>query len=259
MLFNNLTNIITKTKQISLCKYNDYVLKKKYNFVELFKDNKHSILYKTNNNYIVKKTPLSTINNENDILKYLDNKDIIKIINSYNDLHNNYIVMDYYEKGDLYDSIYNNKIIFNNKLMNEDFLIKLINPILYIHKMNVVHLDLKLENYLIGNNNNFILCDFHLSKYHPESYNTKYNIDYIAGTKYFIAPEIYEGYYTKKTDIYSLGCILYLLYTKTHYRNDIKYDLLQNAPNSVINLLNDTLKINPNERPTIIDIKNSYF
>ena len=37
-------------------------------------------------------------------------------------------------------------------------------------------------------------------------------------------PKSYKSiFFTKKSDIYSLGCILYLLYTHTYYRNTIKY------------------------------------
>ena len=117
-----------------------------------------------------------------------------------------------------------------------------------------------LINYdnLVDNNYNFVLCDFHQSKYHTVPYNTKCKLENNAGTKYFIAPEIYEHYFTKKSDIYSLGCILYSLYAKTHYRGDIKHDLLKNTPSKMTTLLSDTLRINPNERPTIYDIKNNY-
>lgn len=151
--------------------------------------------------------------------------------------------MDYYKNGDLHHNIYTENIVFNKKTYNKDFIINLVNPILYIHTMNVVHLDLKLENYLLTEDNNFILCDFHLSKYHYANYDKQSKLDKVIGTKHYIAPEICEYYFTKKSNIYSLGCILYLFYTHTYYRNTIKYDLL---------------KVNPNERPTIYDIKNNY-
>ena len=231
------------------------LFKKKYNFVEIFKQNKHSTLYLANNDYIIKKTFINDINLENNILKKLNNNNIIKVIDNYNDDYSNYIVMDYHKNGDLFDNLSDKKIDFDKKQINKEFLLKLINPIVYIHNKNIVHLDLKLENYLVTNTNNFLLCDFHLSKYHKDDYNTNYTIDYVAGTKSYIAPEIYEGYFNKKSDVYSFGCILYLLYTNTNFRSEIKYELLKNCPNLIVHILEQTLKDNPNHRLTIYDIK----
>ena len=224
----------------------------------LFKKYKFSKLYKTKNNYMIKQTKFCEHNKESEILGKLNNNTVIKIYDKYSDEKNNYILMDYYKNGDLHYNIYTNQIQFDRNSMNKKFLRNLINPIIYIHNMNIVHLDLKLENYLVDNNNNFVLCDFHKSKYHTVPYDTKCELDSIVGTKYFIAPEINEKYFTKKSDIYSLGCILYSLYAKTHYRGDIKYGLLKNIPSKMTSLISDTLRVNPNERPTIYDIKNNY-
>lgn len=224
----------------------------------LFKKYKFSKLYKTKNNYMIKQTKLCQYNKEYEILNKLNNKTVIKIHDKYIDEKDIYILMDYYKNGDLHYNIYTNKIEFDRNSMNKKFLRNLINPIIYIHNMNIVHLDLKLENYLVDNNYNFVLCDFHQSKYHTVPYDTKCKLQNNVGTKYFIAPEIYEQYFTKKSDIYSLGCILYSLYAKTHYRGDIKYGLLKNIPSKMTALISDTLRINPNERPTIYDIKNNY-
>lgn len=53
------------------------------------------------------------------------------------------------------------------------------------------------------------MCDFGLAK------QTKAVLDVVAGTPYFMAPEVIDGHYQEKCDIWSLGVILYMLVTGT--------------------------------------------
>ena len=49
------------------------------------------------------------------------------------------------------------------------------------------------------------LVDFGLAK------DTKHHMHSYAGTPYFMAPEVLDGDYTHKCDIWSLACVLYML------------------------------------------------
>ena len=79
----------------------------------------------------------------------------------------------------------------------------------YIHSRNYIHGDLKLENVLISENSNIILCDFGFSQ--PS--------DAVAincfGSEGYTAPEIFVGGLIdlKKCDIFSLGVIYFVLVT----------------------------------------------
>lgn len=218
-----------------------------------------SILYKKNN-YIIKKTNIKQFNkNQYNILQNINHPNIIKIISNYQDNNYNYDIIRYYKNGDLYNNLENNISNLNYRIKNENILKKLINPIYYIHKNNIVHLDLKLENFLVDDNLNLILTDFDISKYHINSYYYLQNIQYSVGTKHYMAPELLEGYFCKSSDIYSLGCIIYLLYTKTFFKNEINYNKLQNVPNKIVDMITSSLKTNPKERPNIFDCKYYYF
>jgi len=70
-----------------------------------------------------------------------------------------------------------------------------------------VHRDIKPDNIMITNNDTVRLIDFGLSK---ASRNNR-QLTTMAGTPYYMAPEVLEGSYSKKADIWSLGVLLYTL------------------------------------------------
>ena len=51
------------------------------------------------------------------------------------------------------------------------------------------------------------LIDFGLSK----ATTNNRNLTTVAGTPYYMAPEVLEGSYSKKADLWSLGVLLYTL------------------------------------------------
>ena len=111
-----------------------------------------------------------------------------------------------------------------------------------------MHLDLKLENFLVDYNIHkkieLILCDFNLAQIHKSNYYNLEKNDYIVGTKHFMAPEIFNYEYCKSSDIYSIGCLLYLLYTNKYYDGNINYNLLKekNISSNIVSIITDCLK-----------------
>lgn len=73
----------------------------------------------------------------------------------------------------------------------------------YFHKLNIIHLDLKPENVFITDENMLKIGDFGLSTVEGNSPSL-----HSEGDKYYMAPEVLEGLYTKAADIFSLGLIL---------------------------------------------------
>ena len=62
--------------------------------------------------------------------------------------------------------------------------------------------------------------DFGISK-QLNSYKTHTLTVNKAGSNYYIAPEIiYKGIYNEKSDLWSLGCIIYELFTLSIYSED---------------------------------------
>ena len=88
----------------------------------------------------------------------------------------------------------------------------MISAVEYCHNNGICHRDLKPENLLYLNEGSEIknpirVIDFGLSQviYPDQKLKTK------VGTAYYVAPEILNGSYTEKCDIWSAGVILYIL------------------------------------------------
>lgn len=73
----------------------------------------------------------------------------------------------------------------------------------YFHKQNIIHLDLKPENIFITDENLLKIGDFGLSTIEGNSPSL-----HSEGDKYYMAPEVLEGNYSKAADIFSLGLII---------------------------------------------------
>lgn len=84
----------------------------------------------------------------------------------------------------------------------------------HIHDKRVLHRDLKSKNIFLTDNGTIKLGDFgsacilNSSKAYAHTY---------VGTPYYVAPEIWDNKpYNNKSDVWSLGCVLYELCTLRH-------------------------------------------
>ena len=83
---------------------------------------------------------------------------------------------------------------------------ELFSAINHCHAQGIIHRDIKPENIMINDADTVRLIDFGLSKA-----SKKRNLSTIAGTPYYMAPEVLQGSYSTKADIWSLGVLLYTL------------------------------------------------
>ena len=138
------------------------------------------------------------------IYNSMDNIYIGKCIGWYEDKKYIYIFSKKYNGGDLYDLI-----VSRNGKIQEDEVCHLTKQILmgleYIHNLGIIHRDIKLSNILVDKNTNIKIIDFGCSEYIEDQDNND-----IVGSIDFMAPETLSGNYTKKCDIWSLGCIIFI-------------------------------------------------
>lgn len=192
-----------------------------------------------------------------------------------------YLLMEFAKYGDLFDVLITAKIPLTEVLVRTYFH-QVIEGLEALHSSGAAHLDLKLENVLMDHNYILKLVDFDLSyMYGDGKVNTR-------GTKNFRAPEMLTGTCSnpQAADIYSAGILLFLMKTGgiIPHKEDDSADggliqrLTQLNPKKFWekhceaaikkssffsedfkNLFTRMTKANPEERPTIAQIKSSKW
>lgn len=155
---------------------------------------------------LVEKKYLEELRNEIDILRDLDHPNIVKAYEVYESKSNIYIVMEYCSGGDLYARApyTENQVV--------PVISQLCSAICFMHKHGVVHRDLKVENVMYESKEltaKIKLLDFGLSKkFVPGTRGIMHDW---AGTVYTMSPQVLNGTYNYKADIWSIGVLAFLL------------------------------------------------
>ncbi|CAG9322418.1 unnamed protein product [Blepharisma stoltei] len=156
---------------------------------------------------IIPKQKNCNVSNEAEILKRLDHPNIIKLYEVSEDFRNIYLALEYCPEGDLYNRL------LEGAIMEKDcaqLFKQMVSAISYIHGQNIVHRDVKPENFLlssISNNAIIKLVDFGIAS----DYYNKNVLSAKVGSSYYMAPEVLQGSYNEKCDEWSLGVVLYMM------------------------------------------------
>ncbi|CAK6957963.1 serine/threonine-protein kinase Nek3 [Scomber scombrus] len=179
------------------------------------------------------------------------------------------IVMEYCGGGDLLQRIQQQKTV---QFCVDDILkwfSQMCAGAKHIHDKRVLHRDLKSKNIFLTDNGTIKLGDFgsacilNSSKAYAHAY---------VGTPYYVAPEIWDNKpYNNKSDVWSLGCVLYELCTLRHpfqapsWKSLIlkvcrgTYPPLPNhLPYELQYLVKQMFKTNPKDRPSLHTILTSH-
>ena len=148
---------------------------------------------------------------ETNLMKKLNHPNITRILELFEDKEYILIIMEYINGGNLFSFLKKRRKVSEK---TAKFLFKqIILGIKYMHKQNIVHRDIKLENILIDLNNNIKICDFGIGRVLSSPGQLLYDQ---CGTPMYIAPEILlsskeKGYKPFPVDIWSSGIALYIL------------------------------------------------
>ena len=175
------------------------------------------------------------------------------------------IVMEYADKGDLYQKI------TQFKKMNTQFeeidvwriFIQMVRGLKSLHELKILHRDLKSANIFLFADGSAKLGDLNVSKV------ARKGLGYTqTGTPYYASPEVWnDSPYDNKSDIWSLGCVTYeMLALRPPFRAENMDGLYQKVTKGAYGRIPDKyskdigevikmmLKVNPNDRPTCAQI-----
>ncbi|CAD8188611.1 unnamed protein product [Paramecium octaurelia] len=167
--------------------------------------------------YALKKVKLQNLNdkekqnamNEVRILASVKHPNIISYKEAFIDIQSNSlcIVMEFADGSDLYQKIVNSKK--TGKLMEEQIIwnifIQIVRGLKALHELKILHRDLKSANVFLYQNGDVKLGDMNVSKV------AKKGLLYTqTGTPFYASPEVWKDQpYDQKSDIWSLGCVVY--------------------------------------------------
>ena len=165
--------------------------------------------------------------NEIELLKKCDHPNIVKYYKSFKENNKIYIIMEYFDNGDLNTYINVLKYLEKQNKINKDKLWNIfyqcMSGLSYLHSTNIVHRDIKPSNIFMSKNKIIKIGDFGVAaliKEQKEMERLKAMAGSFIGTKEYIAPEVYLKNYNEKIDIFSMGCVFYELYYLKKYRKE---------------------------------------
>ena len=229
-----------------------------------------------NNIYVIKQIVIEDMNqkekdnvyNEAQILGKLDHPNIIKlfeVFDSKKPKHTLNIVTEYADGGDLSEKIksQNKKPFTEPEILN--YFTQICLALKHIHEKKIIHRDLKSANIFLMKSGLIKLGDFGIAKGFQ---NTIDKAKTFVGTPYYLSPEIFENKpYDSKSDIWSLGVLLYEMMTFKMPFSASSFPVLsvkimrgkyppppQIYSKDLRDIVSNCLMINPIKRPTIQQI-----
>lgn len=147
------------------------------------------------------------LQSEVEIFLEMDHPHVTRLFDVYEHPDHLNLVMECMEGGELFDRVTELKQFSERDAA--DAVWQMLLALNYIHTHNIVHRDLKLENFLydLKNSSHLKLIDFGFSK--VWDLNTKMHVS--CGTLSYVAPEVLAKNYDSQCDLWSLGVITFIL------------------------------------------------
>lgn len=156
------------------------------------------------------KEGLTQLREEIFIMCQLDHPNIVRLEEVYESHSEIYLVQELCLGGELFDRLDQQPDYHYTEAECARLVKQMLSAVRYLHSKGIIHRDLKLENFLFSSksaDSELKMIDFGLSKHfqfgevHHEA----------VGTPYTVAPEVIEGSYDERCDIWAIGVITFLL------------------------------------------------
>jgi len=154
------------------------------------------------------KEELEALQVEIDILRQLSHPNVIKLHEMFVEETETILVLELVMGGTLFDQIVQKDMYTEEEV--RELVVPLLSTVSYIHENQIVHRDLKPENILLttaDDSAGFKICDFNFAAFASQIKKGEG-----IGTHGYASPEMCTGSeHSTKTDIWSIGVIVYIL------------------------------------------------
>ncbi|XP_006719871.2 serine/threonine-protein kinase Nek5 isoform X12 [Homo sapiens] len=205
------------------------------------------------------------------LLEKMKHPNIVAFFNSFQENGRLFIVMEYCDGGDLMKRINRQRGVLFSEDQILGWFVQISLGLKHIHDRKILHRDIKAQNIFLSKNGMVAkLGDFGIARVLNNSMELARTC---IGTPYYLSPEICQNKpYNNKTDIWSLGCVLYELCTLKHpfEGNNLQQLVLKIcqahfAPISpgfsreLHSLISQLFQVSPRDRPSINSILKRPF
>jgi len=206
-------------------------------------------------------------------MKKVSHPHIVKLIGICQDERDLYIITEYVEMGDLFGVLFFTEISLSwcDKL---GIALDIAQACCYLHKVGIVHRDIKSQNVLLTDDYCAKLCDFGLAQYtsvmqkQPKQPTSLTRTISFVGTDRWMAPEVLlQLEIDVKADVFSYGALLLELVTNAVPEERSSQDMYQvnhksflarvpqDCPPDLAILAIDCTKFSPQKRPDFKEIE----
>ena len=169
-----------------------------------------------------KENMVTALKREIDLLRDLQHENIVQYLGSNSDDEHFNIFLEYVPGGSV-AAMLNSYGSLQEPLIR-NFVRQILAGLSYLHGRDIIHRDIKGANVLVDNKGNIKISDFGISKrveasalLAPQKNGGHIHRPSLQGSVFWMAPEVVkQTSYTRKADIWSLGCLIVEMFTGTH-------------------------------------------
>ena len=165
---------------------------------------------------------VAALKREIDLLRDLQHQNIVQYLGSNSDEEHFNIFLEYVPGGSVAAMLNSYGSLLEPLIRN--FVRQILTGLSYLHGRDIIHRDIKGANVLVDNRGNIKISDFGISKrveasalLQPQKNGGHLHRPSLQGSVFWMAPEVVkQTSYTRKADIWSLGCLIVEMFTGTH-------------------------------------------